>query len=223
MEKTLFPIIKAYLEAQGYEVKAEVLHADVVAKKEEQMLIIEMKTVFSVRLIYQGLKRMQMSDLVYLAIPKSTTSIRHSETFKEKETIVKRLGMGLILIDEKHHDVEVLFDPKPYHLKKQRQKQIKLLKEFNTRKTAMNIGGVTKTKIITAYKELAIALLIELKDGPRRTAYLKTIIGDQKVVDILQKNYYGWYERVSQGVYQLTEAGYHALDEYQHVIEKLSY
>ena len=223
MEKAMYPIIKTYLESLGYDVKAEVLNADIMAKKDDQVIIVEMKTTFSIKLIYQGLKRMHISDLVYLAIPKPTLKVRKSDTFHEKETITRRLELGLMLVDLKHENIEVLYDPQPDQLKKQKKKQNRLLKEFNTRKTTMNVGGVTKTKIITAYKELAIALLIELKEGPRKTSYLKTIIGDPKVVNILQMNYYGWYERVSKGVYQLTEAGYQALDDYQHVVEKLSY
>ncbi len=221
MEKDMFPILKTYLIKHGYDVKAEVMHADIVAKKEDTILIVEMKTSLTTTLMYQGLKRMHIANDVYLAIPKPTTKHMKSSTFHEKKTIVRRLQLGLILVDVDQKKVEVLCDPKPYHFKKQYKKKKKLLSEFNQRKTALNIGGVHQTKIITAYMELSLLGLDLLKDGPQKTSYVRAQLKQQKIVNIFQDNYRGWFERVSHGVYQLTEKGHRAWDIYQDVISEI--
>ncbi len=221
MEKEMFPIIKAYLVKHGYDVKAEVMHADIVAKKDQDVIIIEMKTSFTISLIYQGLKREHLSDNVYLAIPRPSSKVLKSDNFHEKKSITRRLELGLILVDMTHETLDVLFDPAPYHFKKQHQKKERLLKEFNMRKTSLNTGGVTKTKIITAYKELTLLIAEELKDGPRTTAYLKEALKENKVTSVLQKNYEGWFERIRRGVYHLTDKGEQALKDYQTVIAEM--
>jgi len=221
MEKDMYPIIQSYLINQGYDVKAEVMHADIVAKKDDVILIVEMKTALTTSLIYQGLKREHLTDYVYLAIPRPTTKVLRSTLFHEKKTIIRRLELGLMLVDMKHQSIDILFDPETYHLKKQEQKKQKLLKEFQTRKTSLNIGGVTKTKIITVYKEKALMILEALKDGPKSTADLKRILNDDHITSILQKNYYGWYERLSRGVYQITGEGLKARTIYEEVISTI--
>lgn len=221
MEKGMFPMIKTYLIDQGYDVKAEIMHADIVAKKDDVVTIIEMKTSLSTKLIYQGLKRMHISDLVYLAIPKPTSRILKSHSFLEKKTIVRRLELGLILVDLKKEMIDILFDPIPYQFKKQHKKKKRLLKEFNLRQTALNTGGVTRTKIMTAYRELALLVVALLNDGPQTTTYLKERTSRHKVTDILQKNYYGWFERVSRGVYQLTPEGKQAIKIYDSALKDI--
>lgn len=221
MEKDMFPIIKDYLLNQEYEVKAEVLDADIVARKDDFVIVIEMKTSFSTRLIYQGLKRQAISDYVYLAIPKPTSKVLRSSSFKEKKTIVRRLELGLILVDTDQFSLDVLLDPKNYQFRRNKKKKRRLLKEFNLRQTSMNVGGVTRTKIVTAYKELALICLDGLRDEAKTTKYLRELTKRKKVTSILQKNYYGWFERVSRGLYQITDLGKRALDDYQDVINQL--
>ena len=54
-ETDLYAPIKSFLEGQGYEVKAEVASADVVAcRADEEPLIVELKTSFSLALVHQG-------------------------------------------------------------------------------------------------------------------------------------------------------------------------
>ena len=180
-----------------------------------------MKTKFSTKLIYQGIKRTHVLDYVYLAIPKPSKKVLKSHNFKEKKTIVRRLELGLILVDIDKNGVEVLLDPKTYHFKKNKKKKRRLLKEFHLRKTSLNVGGVTKTKIITAYRELALLALSQLKDEPKTTKYLREYTGRKKVVSVLQKNYYGWFERISRGVYKITDAGKTACIENSDIIKEI--
>ena len=217
----MYPIIKEYLINQGYDVKAEVMQADIVAKKDDVMIIIEMKVSLTTSLIYQGLKRMHLCDDVYLAIPKPSAKGLKSSTFHEKETIVRRLEMGLMLVDTKQERIDILFDPAHYQLKRHHQKKNRLLKEFSLRQTRLNVGGVTRTKIITAYKELTLLIMDEMRDGPKTTSYLREVLGRKKVTDILQKNYNGWFERIRRGVYRLTPKGEEALKGYQDIIVEI--
>lgn len=221
MEKDMFPILKDFLMNDGYDVKAEVLKADIVAKKDDIILIVEMKSVFSTTLIYQGLKRQHISDYVYLAIEKPSSKVLNSSIFKEKKTIVRRLELGLILVDIKKKMIEVILDPKTYHFKNNKKKRKQLNKEFSLRKTSMNTGGVKAEKIMTAYRELALMILDAMRDKPQSTKYLKAYTKRDKVSSILQKNYYGWFERVSRGIYQLSDLGRLALVEYEDVIKKI--
>ena len=68
-EVALYAPIKALLEAQGYEVKGEVLACDVVGVREEEPpVIVELKRSFSLALVLQGIDRLAVSDIVYLAV-----------------------------------------------------------------------------------------------------------------------------------------------------------
>ena len=69
-ETDLYPPVKAFLEAQGYAVKSEVEGCDVVAiRGEEPPVIVELKAVFSLALVFQGIARQSVADNVYLAVP----------------------------------------------------------------------------------------------------------------------------------------------------------
>ena len=91
-EQDLYPPIKAFLEAQGYEVKAEVDGCDVVAMRgAEPPVLVEMKTAFSLALVFQGIARQGLSDHVYLAVPPlSGRKARRGDAL----TLCRRLGLG---------------------------------------------------------------------------------------------------------------------------------
>ena len=57
-EVELYPAVKAFLEAQGYDVKGEVDGCDLVAVRgDEPPVIAEMKAGFSLPLVFQGIAR----------------------------------------------------------------------------------------------------------------------------------------------------------------------
>ena len=120
-ETDLYPAIKAYLEAQGYEVKSEVCTCDVVAVRAgEAPVIVELKTGFTLPLLLQGVDRLAVSDRVYLAFAVGEVVAKNALWRKSKKQIIKlcrRLGLGLISvrINEGRDDVvEVHLDPVPY-------------------------------------------------------------------------------------------------------------
>jgi hypothetical protein len=214
LESDMFYPIKEYLENLGFSVKAEVKNIDILAKKDDDIIVVEMKKQLTLKLIYQGCDRQRMFDYVYIAILDPGLQKRRTKTFKEKLHILHRLRLGLIVVDVLKNKTEVLLDPKEYVYKRSNKKRKLLLEEYSNRKTSINVGGVSKTKIMTAYKEEVIKIGKALINGPLQTKEVKKCTGIQKATNILYDNYYKWFKRVSRGVYQLSELGIIEIKKY---------
>ena len=64
-ETDLYPIVCRYLEQQGFEVKAEVKHCDVVAVRGvEPPVIVELKTTLNLELVLQAADRLKKIELL---------------------------------------------------------------------------------------------------------------------------------------------------------------
>ncbi len=218
LEKDMFESLKKHLVKYGFKVKAEVLNTDITAIKDDEVIIVEMKKTLNTRLIYQGCKRQRICDYVYLAIVQPTSKVLISSQFKEKIHIIRRLQLGLIFVDVENDRVVTHLDPKTFAFRQSKIKRRKLLKEFEQRVTSFNTGGVTKTKIITAYREKAIKIAYYLSKEPMKVKDIKVLTKDDKIASILQKNYYGWFERIERGIYALTEVGHEDLKKYAKVL-----
>ncbi len=220
-ESDMYQPIKTLFEQLGFEVKAEVKDVDVTAVKDNDVVLIEMKNALNIKLLYQACQRQRISEYVYIAIPKPTSKIIRSKGFKEKMYLVKRLHLGLIFVG---NEATIEFDPKEFDMtmsKRRAKKKKELhLREFSNRFLTSNIGGVTKTKIMTAYKQQTLLIASELFE-PKSTKELRSIYGFDKTSSILQKNYYMWFERVDRGVYQLTEKGRKEVSEYNEYIDEM--
>jgi hypothetical protein len=221
LEKDMYKYIKSHLESLDFNVKAEVINADIVAVKDELVIIIEMKKTLNTTLMYQGCKRQRISDYVYIAIEKPSSKQLRSKQFREKMHLVRRLHLGLMFVNIEKETVETFLDPKNYILRKNKIKKRKLLKEFEQRYTSFNVGGVTKTKIITSYRERALIIAYYLKDYPLSVKEIRILSKDLKCASILQKNYYTWFERIDRGVYQLSDLGVKGLAKYSFVINEI--
>jgi hypothetical protein len=168
----------------------------------------------------QATKRQRLSDLVYIAIPKPSYKLK-SKRWTDICHLVRRLELGLIIVSfsGNRKTVEVIFHPVDFNRKKSmnqnKRKRDALLKEINGRSADFNVGGSNKTKIMTAYKENCVKIACYLQNlgtaSPRKLVKLGT--GD-KTSAILSKNYYGWFDRVSRGVYVLSEKGKREIQEY---------
>ena len=55
-ESDMYLPIKKYLEAGGYTVTAEVKNADVTAVKGDELVILELKKQFNIKLLFQALE-----------------------------------------------------------------------------------------------------------------------------------------------------------------------
>ncbi len=228
-ETDLYPPIKRFLEGQGYEVKGEVADCDVVACRDgEDPVVVELKTAFSLALIFQGIRRQAATDLVYLAVaqPRADAGLRAWR--RQSRDIVKlcrRLGLGLITValDEAAPGlVEVHLDPAPYRPRKSPQRKGRLLREFQRRVGDPNCGGSSKRRLVTAYRQDALRCAFYLdRKGPVRLAEIRAATGVDAAARILQRDVYGWFQRVERGVYAVTPLGRKELDTYADALESL--
>lgn len=220
-ETDLYAPVCRYLKQQGYEVKAEVKHCDVVAMRaEEPPLIVELKTRLNLELILQAADRLRLSEQVYIAFPASAPLWRRH--WRRVRDLCRRLGVGIITLSDKSLQLKVRLDPAPYRPRGSRKNQHRLLVEFEHRVGDNNIGGSTRQKIMTAYRQDALRCATALADGTRQLAEIREQTTLSRAGSILQKDHYGWFERVQRGHYQLTPKGQLALQEYADMITQLS-
>lgn len=206
-ETELYGPIKAFLEAQGYEVKAEVASADVVAcRAGEEPLIVELKTAFSLTLIHQGIERQKITDAVYIAAPRKTGKAFQA-SLKSMKALCRRLGLGLLTVRLKDGLVEPHIDPAPYQPRRTHWRKTRLLREFAKRDGDPNTGG-TRGGIITAYRQDALRCAAHLAEaGPTKGAVVARETGVEKATRMMALNHYGWFLRVETGIYDLTPEG----------------
>lgn len=210
-ETELYAPVKALLEARGYEVKAEVGPADIVAMRgDEPPVIVELKTGFTLALLHQGVDRLSLSDHVYVAVPEGRGRA-WQKAFAANLKLCRRIGLGVITVRAAGQDsasAHVHCDPGPYAARKNTKKAARLLKEFATRTGDPNTGGMTRRTIVTAYRQDAERIAAHLNEqGPQKASDVAKATGITRARTILADNHYGWFERVERGVYGLTAAG----------------
>lgn len=229
-ETELYLPIKQFFTAQGYDIKSEVRHCDLVGIREQDQepLIIEIKKTFNIALLLQGIERLKLSSNVYLAVEKNRAKKgAHNQRWSEITELCHRLGLGLIVVTlykTKSPFVEILCSPaissKPVRPARRGSRKQRLLQEIAERSGDYNLGGSTGTPLITAYREKALRIAsafgTDLYLSPR---ILRERSGVGITATIMQRNHYGWFERVARGSYQLTPAGKLALEQYAHVVE----
>jgi len=210
-EADLYPALKAYLLAQGYDVKAEVGDCDILACREnDPPLVVEMKLTFSLSLVMQGVARQGLVDHAYLAVPvsgKRGWSLRYRDII----ALCRRLGLGLLAVDPDTGHVTAHLDPGPYVPRKSSLKSTRLLREFVRRVGDPNIGGTTKTPRMTAYRQDALRCAVHLTAGPLRGAEVAKATGVARAAALMRADHYGWFVKVDRGTYALTAKGHAAL------------
>ena len=223
LEAALYPPVKAFLERQGYEVKGEVRGCDLVARRgEEPPVIVELKLRFNLPLVLQGVDRLALTERVYLAVPRPERRARGGPLAPERPEIRKlcrRLGLGLILVGLVRKTVEVLEEPVPYRPRQAKSRALRLLDEFSRRVGDANIGGAVGVPLVTAYRQDALrcARVLSLY-GPMRVGVLRALAGVPRAARILQRNVYGWFDRIERGIYRLTPKGDQALSRFAEAI-----
>jgi len=213
-ETDLYPPVKSYLEAQGYEVKGEVGAVDVMAVRgDEDPVLVELKLGFSLALLHQGIARQGVTDAVYLAVPRVG-----GKGLKDNLGLCRRLGLGLMTVRLRDGFVEVLVDPVPYKPRKSAKRKGRLLREFARRVGDPNAGGATRVGLITSYRQDALRCATYLSDeGACKGAVVAKRAAVPKATRIMADDHYGWFERVEVGIYMLTPKGVEALDIYGRV------
>lgn len=212
-ESDLYPAIKAFLVGQGYDVKSEIGAADVVALlPDAPPLIVELKLGFSLSLFHQGIARQSITDAVYIAV-EHRPGKRFLKSLRDNTALARRLGLGLITVRLRDGHVTVHCDPAPFKPRKSVPRRRALLREFARRSGDPNCGGQTRLGLTTAYRQDArrIAALLAAT-GPSRGAQVAASTGIAGATRIMADNHHGWFERVTRGVYGLTEAGKHEVN-----------
>ncbi|GGF10344.1 hypothetical protein GCM10011611_14910 [Aliidongia dinghuensis] len=213
-ETALYPPIKRFLEAQGFEVKGEIGGCDIVALKAGEpplVVVTELKRAFTLELVLQGVDRAAACDEVWLAV-RASPSGRGREGDRRVKKLCRLLGFGLLLVSSTA-SVDVLVEPTQWRPRADKKRRARLVREHHRRAGDPAPGGSTRrAPLMTAYRQQALACAAGLAQGPARPKDLRPQVPD--AAQILQRNYYGWFDRVARGVYALTDAGRAALEQW---------
>lgn len=222
-ESDLYGPVRQYLEGLGYQVKGEVKSCDIAALRDGELIVVELKRGFTLELIYQALDRQRVADGVYVAVPLPKRGYR-APHMRDMEKLCRRLELGLILVgftSAGAPQVDVAVHPRearpPRRDSRRRQA---VIREHQGRTGSANTGGVTRRKILTAYKEQSLrAADILRRNGPLRAEEVKAQGGGEGIAAILGRNVLGWFSREQEPggrkyLYRVSEKGLAALAEY---------
>ncbi len=216
-EADMYPLLRSWLEANGYSVNAEVNGVDIAARKGGGLVVIEMKLRINLDLVMQIAARQETASSVYAAVPAPRTWDRR---WRKLMKLLKRLEAGLILVhmDSAAPRVEIAFHPVAFERKRGKNGKgaaRALLAEMDGRTLELNVGGSVRAKRVTAYRENALLVAAGLERiGPCSPAELRALGTGKKTGEILYANHYGWFERLGKGLYGLAPAGRDGLREY---------
>lgn len=212
-ETDLYLPVKAWLGAQGYEVKGEVGAADVVAQKAGALLIVELKLGFSLVLLQQAVARQALCDAVYVAVPRWRGKAGW-KAFKGNVGLCRRLGLGVLSVGA-DGTVQAHAAPGHFQPRKSPKKRARLIHEFTGRAGDPTQGG-TNGQVMTAYRQDALACAAYLAaQGPCKGADVAQATGVGRATRIMAANHHGWFMRVSRGIYGVTHAGAEAGHSYE--------
>lgn len=222
MEKDLFGPIKEYFEGFGYVCDGEVEDIDLYMEKDGESVAVELKQTLDFKAVQQAALRQKVADTVFIGIFRPRDM--HSGSFRDKLYLLKRLGIGLIVVSKTTGALEIKNEPNIIELasfrsRNKKKKEI-LQSEFQKRKVKNNVGGVNGKKLITSYREDALLVLDALSElgGAASPKQVKELSKIEKAGSILQKNYYGWFEHAEKGLYRIREEGYAALEEFEETL-----
>jgi hypothetical protein len=223
-EADLYHPLKTYLEHQGYTVSGEVKNCDIAARRDGELILVELKTRMSVSLLVQITDRKEISESVYAAVPVPPGK-RSIPNQKGVIKLLKRLEAGLILVRfmKTKTKVEVILHPAEHTVRRMHRKRLAIIREIDGRYGEFTRGGIPVTEErITSYKQQAIKVAFFLKEsGPLSPKELRAKGCSEKTQPILSRNFYGWFDRTGRGVYRLNRSGRKALNNYPRVIREL--
>lgn len=221
-ESDLYEPVKTHLEESGYVVTGEVKNCDLIAKKDDDLIAVELKSGANMTLLVQATDRQMFADSVYVAVPAPKN--RRSSHWRGIRRVLRRLELGLITVDldRQFPQVTVEFDPLPYQQKSLSKRRRAVIEELAGRSGDYNTGGTTREKRITAYRENAIyiATCLRQNDRPMKPKELRELDTGAKTTSILSANHYGWFQRVEKGVYRLTDQGRTELANYPEIVAR---
>jgi len=217
-ETDLYPPLYRYLTDQGYTVRSEVKHSDVTATKGDDLVIIELKRTFGTALLVQAIKRQKVTPSVYVALPRP----KPGKAWTDIKQLLRRLELGLIFVStgRRGRPVEVVFHPVPFQQRRPRKLRRAFLQEIAGRSADLNVAGMNRRKVMTAYREacLYVACCLDLL-GPLSPKQLRALGADPRAQSIVYANMYRWFERVDRGVYALSTRGRQAIAQHSELTD----
>jgi len=212
-EAALYPAIKRFLAARGYEAKGEVKGCDVAAVQADPadgsqplLVITELKLGFTLDLVLQGVERAGVADQVWLAV---RATRRGRDRDRRIRALCGMLGFGLLAVHPGGGTVEVLAEPGPWRPRTNQRRRRAVLAEHAARHGDPSPCGTRSVPVMTAYRQEALACAAALQAGPLRPRDLAPTA--PRAAAILRRDVYGWFTRLSRGVYALAPAGAAAL------------
>ena len=211
-ETDMYGPIKKLLESSGFTVKGEVKGCDIAAVRGGELWLVEMKLSLTVTLLYQAMSRQTISPCVFVAIPRPK---KLDKKFKNTQKILKKLELGLIItaLDSETPFAEIVLYPgKPHKLYK---RSAAIRNEIENR-VGDTPGGSTKVPITTVYREqcIKVACMMDRHGAEVSPKLLKNEYNCGKNTgSILQRNFYGWFDKAGKGLYVLSDAGHDFLNE----------
>lgn len=202
-EEDLYDPLRKWLVNNGYDVQAEVKSCDVVAIKDDEMTIIELKKSFNLQLVYQCMERQKIGTYVYAAVAAPSKNKIKTKNLQKAEALLRRLGIGLILISlySTSSLVEVRLQPAVVSTRKNTKKKKQVLKELEKRTGEYNVGG-KQGKIVSAYRESAIHIYCLLqREIEASPAQLIKLGAPANTGTILRMNHYGWFHKIARAKY----------------------
>jgi hypothetical protein len=251
-ETDLFPPLADFLRREGYSVHAEVLGADVAARRGEELLLVELKLRLNLDALLQAAGRQGMADKTYVAVP--CRGGRRSAKWGVLKDILRRLGLGLFFVrfapplPPQVEEVLAAEDSRCIkNLRKKRKLRASLVREMEGRPANFNTGGSVKQKLVTAYFVDCLRVALLLREHEKRPGgllargreirlgagagksgrglsprKLRGLGAPQNCRAILYDNHRGWFSHLGPGRYALSPAGKEALREYRDVVESLA-
>ncbi|WP_197917557.1 DUF2161 domain-containing phosphodiesterase [Thiosulfatihalobacter marinus] len=212
-ETDLYGPVKGWLEARGFEVKAEVGAADVVAcRAGEDPVIVELKLGFSLTLLQQAVARQAVTEAVYVAVPRWKGRAGW-KAFRGNLGLCRRLGLGVVTVRPADGAVEVHADPGPFQPRRSTARRGRLLSAFARLEGDPNTGGMRGERV-TVYRQDALRCAAYLmENGASKGAVVARETGVAGATAMMRANHYGWFEKVETGIYMLSDAGVAALAE----------
>ena len=113
LELELIKPVSDYLKKQGYLVKHEIrigyCRADLVGFQKEKVVAVELKLADWKRAIIQVKNYQLGADYVYIAVP----LLKSYNILRKAKHILKKEGIGLLIVKENNCEVKKIIDAKP--------------------------------------------------------------------------------------------------------------
>lgn len=227
LESDLYGPVREYLEGLGYDVKGEVRDCDIAAVRDGELIVVELKRGFTLELIFQAMDRQRVADGVYVAVPLPRRGYMDPR-LPQMRSLCRRLELGLILVGFTGRgvgQVDVAVHPREASApRRDKKRRLAVLREHGDRTGSANTGGVSRKKILTAYKEQALLAVRILRDrGPLLAEDVKKLGGPPNAAAILGRNVLGWFDRTPgpdgrKYLYTANEKALETLAEYEDIL-----